>query len=84
MYSFPLDVRKVFPLMKTRIKNISILGSGRKPGVEYASNGCIIVTGLPSAPPVSPFLTLKIEFESPPMKILEKDQAAWLTGNTCP
>ncbi|HCG25306.1 MAG TPA: hypothetical protein DE060_11685 [Lentisphaeria bacterium] len=84
MFSFPLDGRKVFPLMKARIKNISILGSDRKPGVEYASNGRIIVTGLPSAPPVSPFLTLKIEFESPPVKIQEKDQAAWLTGNACP
>ncbi len=81
LYSYPLDGRKVFPLMKAKIKTISILGSDRIPGVEYASNGRLIITDLPSVPPTAPFLTLKIEFESKPEKISEKDPAAWLTGN---
>ncbi|OQA86989.1 MAG: Alpha-L-fucosidase [Lentisphaerae bacterium ADurb.Bin242] len=82
MYSYPLDGRKVFPLMDAKIKNISIPGSDRKLKVEYASNHRIVISDLPSAPPLLPFLTLKIEFESPPMKISEdaNNRAAWLVG----
>ncbi len=82
MYSYPLDGRKVFPLMDAKIKNISIPGSDRKLKVEYASNHRIVISDLPSAPPVLPFLTLKIEFESTPIKISEdaNNRAAWLVG----
>ena len=80
MYSYPLDGRKVFPLMDAKVRDVSILGSDHVPRVEYASNGRLVIADLPSSPPIPPFLTLRIEFESEPRKREEKDPGAWLTG----
>lgn len=80
LYTFPLDGKKVFPMMDAKVRKVSILGSNRKIKVEYASNNRLIFANLPSKAPVAPFATLKIEFEKAPKKIevQEGHFADWL------
>ena len=65
----------------TRPVSATVLATGRKAKVRLASNGRLLITGLPASPPDPLATTIKVRFAAEPRSLAEEDKSAWLTGD---
>jgi alpha-L-fucosidase len=70
----------VIPLLKSTPRRISLLTTGAELQFTRASNGRLIISGLPTFPPHPCQSVIKLEFDSEPELMEEADHAAWLEG----
>lgn len=70
----------VIPLVKTKAISATILQTGKKVKIRQEYNGRLVLSGLPKTPPHPDNTVIKVEFAGPPQMLIEKDRAAWLTG----
>jgi alpha-L-fucosidase len=71
----------VLPLVATEALSATVLATGQKATLSRKSNGRLILSGLPPAPPDASVSVIKVEFASTPETVTEPDTAAWLTGS---
>ena len=71
----------VVPLVATEALSAMVLATGQEAKLSRKSNGRLIISGLPAAPPDASVSILKIEFASTPQAVPEPDTAAWLNGS---
>ncbi|NUN97407.1 MAG: alpha-L-fucosidase [Candidatus Omnitrophica bacterium] len=64
----------------TRALSATLLATGETLKTRQERNGRLVIQGLPKAPPNPHASVIKVEFESRPEPIREKDRAAWLEG----
>lgn len=69
----------VTALVKTRALSARLLGGGEAK-VRQEHNGRLVISGLPKTPPHPAVSVIRVDFESPPQPMAEKDKAAWLLG----
>jgi len=67
------------PLVKTRVKSVSLLASDAKLSFEQRSNGRLLISGLPSKPPQA-VNVVKVVFTDVPESLDEPEKAAWIEG----
>lgn len=62
----------------TRPKKVSFLATGEEINFQWNDDGRLILTGLSAFPPDLLATVIKIEFDSEPKRLVEKDLAAWI------
>ncbi|WPJ96931.1 alpha-L-fucosidase [Coraliomargarita algicola] len=71
----------VVPLVGTKAKSATVLGTDLQLGIRYECNHRLVLTGLPEQPPHPDVSVIQIEFEDIPSTLLEDDTSAWLKRN---
>ena len=70
----------VVPLVANRVRSATLPATGEKVKVRRESNGRIVFSGLPKAPPHPSVNVIKVSFDGEPKTLEEKDMSGWLTG----
>ena len=70
----------IIPRVKTAARRATLLNTGAGVTINTASNGRLILGGLPDDPPHPWVNTIRVEFQGQPEALPEPDHAAWLTA----
>ena len=68
--------RAIVPLVASRARNARLLTTGGEVAIDTASNGRLVLGGLPDTPPHPCVNTIRVEFEDAPARQIEPDHAA--------